>query len=90
MSKSEATATLETLAQDCILRSANSQSPRRVLTQHFDKAYKLGFDAGRLEGILENGDALPLMYDKGFADGQQKGLTQSAESLDIIATNEAA
>lgn len=37
---------LETIAQDCVLRSANSQNPRRVLAQHFEKAYQLGIQAG--------------------------------------------
>ncbi len=54
-------AQLESLAQDCILRSANSIQPRRVLSQHFEKAYKLGYLAGKQLGLTQSVVALDIL-----------------------------
>lgn len=55
------TADLTELAQDCILRSANSSNPKRVLDQHFQKAYQLGFAAGQQKGLTQSSEALDTM-----------------------------
>lgn len=51
---------LETIAQEYILRSANSTSPRRVLTQHFEKVFQLAFDQGKQVGLTQSGTALDI------------------------------